>query len=152
MGRWEKFHSFLGFNKSYNAILFCIFAFPFFTFILLRGSQCVSIHGFRIPEGPPGSLYWFQDGRRRLAISIHIAAIVPCASLMLLQFIPAIRQKRPLFHRINGRIVLMLLLTSSIGVLMIARRRFGGTGGAQTNVGVLVKISRVEAALSYYTN
>ncbi len=143
MSLWQKLYAFLGFKKSYNALLFCTFASPFFLFALSQLFQCFTIEGIRVSQTAPGEMYWFQKGHRRVGISIHLAAVLPCALLAVLQFIPAIRQKMTSFHRINGRIVLVLLLVANAGALMIARHTFGGTIDIQTVVGVLVIITTV---------
>jgi hypothetical protein len=150
MSLWQRIYAFLGFKKSYNAILFCIFASPLFLFALSQLFICFTLKGIRVSQTAPGEMYWFQKGHRRVGISIHLAAIIPCALLAVLQFAPVIRQNRPSFHRINGRIVLLLLLIANSGALMIIRRAFGGTIDTQTMGGFLVVITTVGGGLAYY--
>jgi uncharacterized membrane protein len=143
-------YALLGFKKRYNAILFCIFASPLFLFALFQLFQCFTVEGIRVSQTAPGEMYWFQKGHRRVGICIHLAAVLPCALLAVLQFVPATRQKMPSFHRINGRIVLVLLLVANAGALMIARHSFGGTIDVQTIVGFLLIITTAGGALAYY--
>ncbi|ERF70778.1 hypothetical protein EPUS_08336 [Endocarpon pusillum Z07020] len=147
---WQRLYAFLGFKKSYNALFFCMFASPLFLFALSQLLQCFTIHGIQVSQTAPGEMYWFQKGSGRVGISIHLAAILPCAILAVLQFVPAIRQAMPSFHRINGRIVVALLLIANVGALMIARHSFGGTIDIQSAVGFLVMITTIGAALAYY--
>ncbi|KAI9824885.1 MAG: hypothetical protein M1832_001490 [Thelocarpon impressellum] len=58
--------------------------------------------------------------------------------LACFQFVPAIRQKLLIFHRINGYVVVVLSVVANVGALMIARRAFGGFLSTQAGVGVLV--------------
>jgi uncharacterized membrane protein len=150
MGYWERFHTFLGFQKSYNAKLFCIFAPILFLFALER-MQCLSLERFWAPNTAPGEWYWYHKGRERLGITIHLSTILPCGLLAVLQFVPALRQnKLRSFHRINGRIVLTLLWISNVGALMIARRAFGGTIETQTAAGFLVVITTIGSSMAFY--
>ncbi|KAK3715108.1 hypothetical protein LTR37_007318 [Vermiconidia calcicola] len=68
---------------------------------------------------------------------IHLATVIPAGLLMVWQFVPIIRRKFILFHRINGYIVSTLIFVGTIGGLMITRRSFGGTPATQTAVGLL---------------
>ncbi|KAL8923018.1 MAG: hypothetical protein Q9208_004830 [Pyrenodesmia sp. 3 TL-2023] len=98
----------------------------------------------------PGEWYWYSQRFYRLGITIHLATILPAGLLMVWQFIPVIRHKFLLFHRINGYLVISLVIISNVGALMIARRAFGGSLPTQAGVGVLVIISTVSIALAYY--
>jgi uncharacterized membrane protein len=149
MALWPRIYSFLGFKKSYNATLFCIFA-PFLLLFTLERLKCLSVEGVWAKQISPGEWYWYHKGRERIGISVHLGAILPCGALTVLQFVPAIRQRMPTFHRINGRIILMLLLVANVGALMIARHAFGGTIETQTGTGFLVIITTIGGALAWY--
>lgn len=150
MGLLQRLYTWLGFKKAYNGRLFCIFALPFFAFALSQFVQCYTIKGIRISQTAPGEMYWFQSGHRRLGLQIHLAAILPCALLAVLQFIPSIRQKTPTFHRINGHIVLVLLLIAHAGALMIGRHAFGGSVDVLINLAIIVAMTTIGGALAYY--
>ncbi|KAL8961438.1 MAG: hypothetical protein Q9183_005311, partial [Haloplaca sp. 2 TL-2023] len=64
-------------------------------------------------------------------------------------FIPWLRYHAITFHRVNGYIILLLLLISNIGALMIARHSFGGEIETQVAVGVLAILTTGSAALAY---
>lgn len=66
------------------------------------------------------------------------------------QFVPIIRHKAILFHRINGWVIVVLVLISHIGALMIARRAFGGSIPTQTWVGLLVVITTIAISVAIY--
>ena len=69
---------------------------------------------------------------------IHLFTILPAAFLVCFQFVPAIRHKMILFHRINGYLVILLSTISSAGALIIAQHAFGGDMATRIYVGVLV--------------
>jgi uncharacterized membrane protein len=64
--------------------------------------------------------------------------------------VPVIRQKAILFHRINGYLVVVLMLFSHAGALMIVRRAFGGGLDTQAAVGLLVIITTISFATAIY--
>ncbi|KAL9618942.1 MAG: hypothetical protein Q9160_006406 [Pyrenula sp. 1 TL-2023] len=98
----------------------------------------------------PGEWYWYRTGIYRIGITLHLATILPAGLLMIWQFIPVIRHKFLLFHRLNGYAIILLTLLSNIGVLMIVRRSFGGTIETQTATGVLVILTTTSLCLAYY--
>jgi hypothetical protein len=67
-----------------------------------------------------------------------------------LQFLPIIRKKAILFHRINGYLVVTLILISNAAALMIVRRAFGGGIPIQAAVGVLVISTTTSFAMAIY--
>ena len=91
-----------------------------------------------------------RRGRYRIGITLHLSTILPASLLAILQFTPVIRRKLLILHRINGYIVILLLLLSHIGALMIARHAFGGTLETQCLVGVLAIMTTTGSLLAYY--
>ena len=69
---------------------------------------------------------------------------------MVWQFVPVVRYKALLFHRINGYVVILLVLVGNVGALMICRHAFGGGIETQAGVGTLVILSTVSICLAYY--
>ena len=67
--------------------------------------------------------------------------------LVCFQFVPAIRHRLMIFHRINGYVIILLTLVANAGALMIARRAFGGRIETQVGVGVLVILSTLGIAV-----
>lgn len=86
-----------------------------------------------------------------MTAAVHLATILPAALLVLLQFIPAVRHRFTLFHRINGYLVVLLALLSTAGVFMIARTSFGGSMANQTFSG-FVSIAFIGSLAMAYIN
>ncbi|KAL3302605.1 microtubule associated protein [Colletotrichum asianum] len=135
----RKIYNPLGFKKGYNFTLFFITAGAMVGFILAR-LMFFDFKGiFCNPDyrsgALPGECYYYQSGTGRIGIIMHLAGVLPGGFLACLQFIPVIRHKAILFHRLNGYLVLLLSIVGIIGVFMIARRTFGGGVSMQTAVG-----------------
>jgi uncharacterized membrane protein len=98
----------------------------------------------------PKEWHNFKDGYRRIGLTLHLATCLPLGFLMVWQFIPVIRHKFLIFHRINGYVILVLIILSNVGALMIARVAFGGTLDIQSAVGLLTILTCVSASMAYY--
>jgi len=114
----------LGFKKRYNFILWVIFAGALFAFCLARLEFFSPALFSR--DAMPGDWYWFRGGHYRVGIYLHIATILPAGILAPFQFIPKIRYKAILLHRVIGYTVLSLVIISIPGALMIMRHSMGG--------------------------
>ncbi|TDZ14407.1 hypothetical protein Cob_v012746 [Colletotrichum orbiculare MAFF 240422] len=132
----RKLYRPLGFKKGYNFTLFFVTAGAMMGFTLARlmyfnfdGVFCNPHHR---SGALPGECYFYQSGAGRAGIIMHLVAIIPAGFLACLQFVPAIRHKAILFHRLNGYFVLLLSLVGIAGVFIIARRTFGGGVSTQT--------------------
>jgi hypothetical protein len=86
----------------------------------------------------PGEWYWLSQDFYQTGLLIHLATILPCSILVVLQFIPAFRDKLIVLHRINGYIIILLFLISNVGILMIAPRTFGGDLHVQFAIALLI--------------
>lgn len=98
----------------------------------------------------PGEWYFYRTSHYRIGITMHLVTIIPAGILMVFQFVPVIRHKFLLFHRINGYTIILLVLFSNVGALMIARRAFGGGLDTQSAVGVLVILTTLSLSMAYY--
>ncbi|MCJ1228009.1 hypothetical protein MMC12_004668 [Toensbergia leucococca] len=98
----------------------------------------------------PGEWYWFSTGIYRIGITLHLTTILPAGLLMVWQFVPVIRHNFLIFHRINGYLVIVLVIMSNVGAVIICRRAFGGSLETQAGVGVLAIISTASIGLAYY--
>ncbi|KAL8869039.1 MAG: hypothetical protein Q9174_004573 [Haloplaca sp. 1 TL-2023] len=98
----------------------------------------------------PGEWYWASNGIHRIGITMHLVTIIPAGIIVGLQFVPIIRHKFLLAHRINGYTIITLVIVSNIGALLIVRRAFGGTIATQAATGILVIISTASIAMAYY--
>jgi Predicted membrane protein (DUF2306) len=98
----------------------------------------------------PGEWYWFRSGHYRIGLTLHLGSVLPAGLLMVWQFVPTIRHRALLFHRINGYTVITLILVSHAGVLMIVRRSFGGDLATQAAFGLMVIATTVTLSLAIY--
>ena len=105
--------------------------------------QYLSVGGIYKDGALPGEWYWFKGGHFRVGITMHLACILPAGFLMVWQFVPIIRYKAILFHRINGYIVISLTLVSNASVFMIVRRSVTGDIHTQTALALLAILSTI---------
>jgi hypothetical protein len=66
------------------------------------------------------------------------------------QFVPSIRHKLILAHKLNGYLVVTLGLIANAGAMMMIRHAFGGNLASQSLVGTLFVITTTGLALAYY--
>jgi hypothetical protein len=156
----QRIYRSVGFTKGYNFVLWFLFGGAFLGFTLSRfiyldfdGRLCPSepptnrIYGSR--GAVPGECYYYRRGIGKAGIIMHLAGILPAAVLVVFQFMPVIRHRALVVHRINGYIVLLLSAVGMIGVFMIARHTFGGTLEMQTVSGAASIMFTVCMVLAY---
>ncbi|OGM48735.1 hypothetical protein ABOM_002018 [Aspergillus bombycis] len=146
-GWLQKLYNALGFKKGYNLILFFIFGGAWMGFTLAR-LEFLDFSTF-CDNAAPGECFYYK-GSGYVGLYLHLGCILPAAFLAFFQFIPAIRYKVILFHRINGYIIILLVLLSHVGTFMIARHAFGGLIPTQAAIGLLVIISTCAIGMAYY--
>ncbi|KAL8917791.1 MAG: hypothetical protein Q9172_005680 [Xanthocarpia lactea] len=144
----RKVYNPIGFQKGYNFTLWFIFAGALFGFTLAR-LQYLSIGGVFKEGSSPGEWFYLRKGHERIGITLHLATILPAGFLVVFQFVPLIRYKLLLFHRINGYVIILLLLLANVGALMIARHSFGGEFETQVFAGLLAIMTTVGSILAY---
>ncbi|KAF2729458.1 hypothetical protein EJ04DRAFT_588713 [Polyplosphaeria fusca] len=145
----------LGFSKAYNFVLWFIFAGTLLGFSLAR-LMYLNFDGIfcnrdrtGANSAAPGECYYYQFDKNKIGIMLHLATILPASMLVIFQFLPVIRHKWMLVHRLNGYLVLLLFIPSLAGVLMIARHAFGGGLDIQVAVGALAIMSLGSFILAY---
>ncbi|KAK4618221.1 hypothetical protein CLAFUW4_12539 [Fulvia fulva] len=138
----------IGFKKGYNFTLFFILAGALFGFSL-ASSPKMNVNGYLLSHTAPGEAYWYRKPFHKTAISLHLTGAIPASLLVVWQFVPVIRYKALIFHRINGYAVLLFLLVGNIGALISARHAFGGSLAVQTAVGVGVIATTTSSVLAY---
>ena len=139
----------IGFKKGYNFILFFIFAGAMMGFCLAR-LEYLSINGIFKKGAAPGEWYYYSRSFYKAGITLHLATIIPAGMLAVFQFVPAIRHKVLILHRINGYLAILLLICGNVGALMIARYAFGGTMATQALIGTLSILTICSAFPAYY--
>jgi hypothetical protein len=143
-----------GFKKGYNFVLFFIFAGTLFGFCL-ASLEKIDVKIFK-RNAAPGLWYYYHKHLYKTGLCkpislpdsldtllkgsyadvvmfsvMHLGAILPAGVLVVWQFVPVIRHKALIFHRINGYLVLLCLLVGEAGAIIIAPVAFGGTFDTQ---------------------
>ncbi|KAJ5337194.1 uncharacterized protein N7506_005216 [Penicillium brevicompactum] len=148
----------IGFSKGYNFVLWFIFAGGLLGFVLARlmflnygGIFCAKHPAGGVKGAAPGECWSYNSKTYlKVGIKLHLYTILPAGLLAVFQFIPIIRYKVILFHRINGYAILLLSLVGTAGALMIARVSFGGGIETQTVVGLLAILFLGSLSIAYY--
>lgn len=141
---WRRTHRLLGFQKGYNFLLWSIFGGAALAFTLTRASYlnyfgvfCRKNYLSQGNHAAPGECYYFLNGgREQIGMMLHLYGIIPCSFLQFIQFIPVVRQKFVLLHRINGYIVVLLLAIAVAGGLLAVNGSFGGDPAWQAAVAI----------------
>lgn len=94
--------------------------------------------------------YYVRHQPTHLFLNAHADSLPAAYLLAVFQFVPVIRYKFLILHRINGYITITLLLLGSAGALMIVRQAFGGTLATQTAVGLAVIVTILSLTMAYY--
>ncbi|PKS12544.1 hypothetical protein jhhlp_000752 [Lomentospora prolificans] len=139
----RKVYNPIGFAKGYNFVLWFIFGGALLGFALSRmpmlnfygvfcGDEESSFHA-----GPGECWYYLRGDHETVGIIMHLGAIIPGSFLAFFQFVPVIRHKMILFHRVNGYVVIILAVVATVGAFLIGRHAFGGGVDIQVAMGVL---------------
>ncbi|EUC65645.1 membrane transporter, putative [Rhizoctonia solani AG-3 Rhs1AP] len=127
---YQRLFQALGFKKGYNFVLWFIFGGAMLGFVLAR---FMYLHVPTMLAGvAPGEAYWFRRGIYKAGMLIHLGSILPAGFLAVFQFVPIIRYKAILVHRISGYISIFLLFIGMASAFIITRRSFGGEMSSQT--------------------
>ncbi|KAI0863829.1 hypothetical protein F4860DRAFT_501776 [Xylaria cubensis] len=140
----RKIYHPIGFTKGHNFALWCVFLGTFLGFTISRlqfldfyGVFCSATAKSATSHAAPGECFYFLQEPYTVGIILHLATILPASLLVCIQFIPVIRRKATLLHRVNGYIIIILSVLSMAGVYIIAPRTFGGGFDAQGLLGAL---------------
>ncbi|KAF6808531.1 hypothetical protein CSOJ01_07480 [Colletotrichum sojae] len=146
----RKVYNPLGFTKGYNFVLFFIFFGAMMGFTL-ASFKSISFKVFcgEDSAAAPGECYYYRQNREKIGIILHLGAILPASFLACFQFVPAIRHKALIVHRVNGYAVVLLSLVGTGSVFMFVRNAFGGGIDTQAGVGVLAIMFIGSMVLAY---
>ncbi|KAK5092427.1 hypothetical protein LTR70_005538 [Exophiala xenobiotica] len=144
----RKLYNPIGFHKGYNFPLFIIGVGGLMGFVLSRMFY-FDFYGTFSRKAAPGEFYYYRGGHNRVGILLHLAGVLPGGFLACLQFVPIIRYKALLFHRLNGYAAIVLLLCGNAGAFMIARHSMGGDISLQLWVGVIGTMITIALVLAY---
>jgi len=142
----RKIYNPIGFGKGYNFVLFFIFGGALMGFTLSQlpklnfAGRCASLD----------CIYYTPGSVDKIGIQLHLASILPAAFLACFQFVPVIRHKVILLHRLNGYIILLLSLLSTTGALMLARNALGGQVEMHLLIVLISTAFVVSLAIAYY--
>jgi hypothetical protein len=129
----RKVYNPIGFSKGYNFVLWFIFAGAMLGFSLARmmfldytGVYC-NPNSQGNGAGPGECFSYKSKAVYQIGIKLHLYTIIPASLLVVFQFVPFIRYKALLVHRMNGYIVTILAIIGTVGAIMIAPVAFGGS-------------------------
>ncbi|KAL5591334.1 hypothetical protein FOVSG1_010223 [Fusarium oxysporum f. sp. vasinfectum] len=139
----RKVYNPIGFSKGYNFILWFIFAGAMFGFALAR-MMFLNYNGIYCNPNSAGNgagpgECWSYNRRDlyKIGVKMHLYTIIPASFLVVFQFVPFIRYKALLFHRMNGYIVVVLAVIGTVGAIIIAPVAFGGSLSVRAAVGLM---------------
>ncbi|KIM81594.1 hypothetical protein PILCRDRAFT_821370 [Piloderma croceum F 1598] len=120
----------LGFKEKYSLALLIFFGGALIGFCLGRTMMMSPANVRELTVS--GEWFWYRKAVYKPCIFIHIYASIISGIFAVFQFIPAIRRRAVILHRINGYMTLALLIPSTICGSVVARRAFGGDLNVQS--------------------
>lgn len=96
----------------------------------------------------PGECYYYLQNPYKIGMMLHIFCILPAGICVCLQFIPVIRHKAIIVHRINGYLVILLSSIASAGAIIVTPHAQGGDMATRTVAGALVISTTVRSRSS----
>ncbi|KAH7018201.1 uncharacterized protein B0I36DRAFT_388455 [Microdochium trichocladiopsis] len=139
----RKLYHPIGFSKGYNAALWFIFSGALFGFVLARFPSVNVLGVFCNPEAPsgaqaaPGECYYYLQDYYGTGMTLHLVGIFSASIFALVQFVPVIRHKYIMVHRISGYASILLSFVGVAGAIMTAPASFGGSLEIQAAAGFL---------------
>ncbi|KAL0070587.1 hypothetical protein AAF712_002426 [Marasmius tenuissimus] len=138
----------LGFKKGYNFVLWFIFGGAMLGFVLARSMY---LHAPTMLEGvAPGEVFWLRSGIYKVAMLVHLGTVLPAGFLAVFQFVPAIRYKAIIVHRLSGYISLLLLFVGIAFAFVLMRRSYGGDISIQSGILFLGIVTMVSATIAWF--
>ncbi|KAK1235623.1 hypothetical protein PQX77_001142 [Marasmius sp. AFHP31] len=138
----------LGFKKGYNFVLWFICGGALLGFVL---SRFMYLHPpTMLDEVAPGEAFWLRSGIYKAAMLGHLGAVLPAGLLAVFQFVPIIRYKAIIVHRIAGYISLLGLFVGTAFAFILMRRSFGGDISTQFAVVALGAASLSSATVAWF--
>ncbi|KAG9121330.1 hypothetical protein FRC07_002745 [Ceratobasidium sp. 392] len=119
----------LGFGEKFSLLFFILFGGALLGFCLARVIMMAPSNVETMTV--PGEWYWYRKPLFKQCIFIHIYLNIIAGIFAVFQFIPMIRRRKIILHRINGYFVLSTLLPATIAGSIVARRSFGGELNSQ---------------------
>ncbi|KAJ7347607.1 hypothetical protein DFH08DRAFT_868325 [Mycena albidolilacea] len=121
----------LGFRDKYSLFNCFVWGGALFGFCLARA---MAMNPGRTPHLlVPGEWFWLSQSIYKPNLFIHIYLATFGGIGALFQFLPVIRRRKVILHRINGYAVLFCLIVAVACGSVIARRSFGGEANSQSS-------------------
>lgn len=139
----------LGFQRGYNFPLWVIFAGAALGFCASRAMYLDYDDTYKKEKWVTGDWEHQSHGRGRVGMLLHLACVIPIGFLLPWQFLPAIRHRFMLFHRLNGYVLMTLLVIGNVGANMIADKALGGSLDARILIVVLTVATTGSLLLAY---
>jgi uncharacterized membrane protein len=146
----RKVYNSIGFKKGYNALLAFISLGYLFGFCLAKVQE-FNVWGYWAKHNSPGETWAYTSKGMlyKVSITMHIVVVIPAGILAVLQFIPIIRYKALRFHRVNGYLVMILVLIFSVTGIIISKVAFGGDFATQIFSGIFGIAVVLSTTLAY---
>jgi len=121
--------SILGFKERLSLVLFVIFAGAMVGFCIARTEMLnpKNVHNRTVP----GEWFWYRQSLYFPNILLHIYLSMLGGFFAVFQFVPAVRRRYMVLHRINGYLILLCLIPGMISGAIVGRRAFGGSPSTQ---------------------
>ncbi|KAJ6518309.1 hypothetical protein C8R47DRAFT_960113 [Mycena vitilis] len=139
----------LGFKEKYSLLNCFVWGGALIGFCLARSTAMRPSETSSLL--PPGEWLWFNQPTYKINLFIHIYLSTIGGIMAVLQFLPAIRQRKIILHRLNGYGVLTCLVVGNVCGGIVGRRAFGGELNVQSGyyvIGLMVVVSGI-AGLFY---
>jgi hypothetical protein len=93
----------------------------------IYGRLCPPVPKLNLTTALPSLCYSVLTFTRyKVAIILHLATCLPAAIIAVFQFVPIIRHRLILYHRLAGYAAVLLMTTSLVGACLIADAAMGG--------------------------
>jgi hypothetical protein len=79
---------------------------------------------------------------------MHLTTSLPADLLAVFQFVPGIRHRAILYHRIAGYITITLAIIGNVGATMLSDAAMGGECSTQTLVGLITILTMITFGLA----
>lgn len=145
----RKIYNPLGFYRGYNFPLWIICGLGALGFSASRAMYLDYDGIYKEAKLPLGDWEYQSHGRGRAGMLMHLAAVVPIGFLLPWQFLPVIRHKFMLFHRLNGYLLLVFLVLCNTGAIMVGPGALGGTIETRLLIGLLTISTFGSAAMAW---
>ncbi|KAJ8093045.1 hypothetical protein PM082_020526 [Marasmius tenuissimus] len=138
----------LGFKKGYNFVLWFIFGGAMFGFVLAR---FMYLHPPTLLNGVvPGEGFWLRGGLYKAAMLVHLGTVLPAGLFAIFQFVPTIRYRAIIVHRLMGYASLLLLFVGTGAAFAMMRHSMGGDLSIQSAVVFLGTATLISATIAWF--